>query len=100
MIIENWTPHPIVCGGRVFEPCGKVVRCDMQRTKAGDVDGIDCYKTVNSGVSNAPAAAADTYYIVSAMVRVASGRSDFISPADFVRDAAGNIIGCQSFDIN
>jgi len=40
-------------------------------------------------------------YIVSAMVRDAvPSRTDVFSPADFVRDAAGKIVGCKALEGN
>jgi hypothetical protein len=42
-----------------------------------------------------------TRYIVSAMVRVAVPlRMDVFSPADFVRDEKGTIIGCRALEGN
>lgn len=39
----------------------------------------------------------DTFYIVSTLTALGvSGREDFLSPADFVRDENGRIFGCRA----
>lgn len=54
-----------------------------------------------AGVTGLPDEQASTRFIVSAMVRVACpDRSDLVSPADLVRDEAGNVIGCRAFESN
>ena len=39
-------------------------------------------------------------YIVSAMVRQASGRADVFSPGEAIRDDEGHVIGCRGLDAN
>ena len=106
-MIENWTPHTINVYSKdgkqitdVFEPCGMVVREDLERQASGMVYGFECFKTISKGVSNAPPVVSGKYYIVSAQARISSGRHDLISPSDFVRDEKGNILGCKFFDVN
>lgn len=54
-----------------------------------------------SAVSGLPNEQAGVRFIVSAMVRAAcTDRFDLVSPADLVRDEAGNVIGCRSFEVN
>ena len=54
-----------------------------------------------SAVSGLPNEQAGVRFIVSAQVRVAcADRFDLVSPADLVRDDAGNVIGCRSFEVN
>lgn len=100
MKIINLTPHAIVLNNGVsFPPSGEVARVSSSHSKF-DVDGI-C--TVQFGaVSGLPAAAADTYFIVSAIVAAAvPGRRDLVSPAtghpDCVRNDKGQIISVPGF---
>ena len=54
-----------------------------------------------SAVSGLPNEQTDVRFIVSAQVRVAcNDRFDLVSPADLVRDEAGNVIGCRAFEAN
>lgn len=54
-----------------------------------------------AGVSGLPNEQASVRFIVSAAFRVACpDRLDLVSPADLVRDEAGNVIGCRGFEAN
>ena len=106
MNFENWTPHDVILVDinhnviRTFPASGNVCRMDLERKLKCRLDNIDCYASLSHGMTNIPRAVRGTYFIVSTFVRVASGRGDFISPAGFIRDEEGKIIGCTSFDIN
>lgn len=54
-----------------------------------------------SAVSGLPNEQAGVRFIVSTQVRVAcTDRLDLVSPADLIRDEAGNVIGCRAFEVN
>lgn len=62
---------------------------------------IPILTSVSTGVSGLPNEQANTRFIVSATLRTACpDRSDLVSPADLVRDDAGNVIGCKAFEAN
>jgi hypothetical protein len=60
---------------------------------------IKLVQKVYGNVVDLPPIKADTYYIVSAMVKNAINRPDLLVPADFVRSDKGVILGCKSFAI-
>ena len=96
MKIVNATPHTIVINGNSFPPCGKIARVEQNNILINTIDGIDIFKSVFGNVVDLPDKEEDTIYIVSALVRSACpGRKDVFSPADFIRDSAGNITGCK-----
>lgn len=111
MQLINLTPHAITVinptGGanRVIPASGTVARMSTTRT---DVDHVDMegfalvfYNTTYDTPVNLPDPTPGVRYIVSALIRTAlPTRTDLISPADFVRDEKGQILGCRSFDIN
>ena len=98
----NCTPHAInLNDGRRFEPSGIIARVS-QSISEFDKDGIATQ--VFGDVTGLPAPAADTVYIVSAMVlgrAQAEGRTDIVAPAtghkDCVRDESGRIQSVPGF---
>jgi len=101
MKIINVTPHTIVINGNSFAPCGKVARVDQNNILINTIDGIDIFKTTYGNTVDLPDQSDDTIYIVSALVRSACpDRKDIFSPADFIRDSAGNITGCKGLISN
>lgn len=54
-----------------------------------------------AGFSGLPNEQANVRFIVSAALRTACpDRLDLVSPADLVRDEAGNVLGCRAFEVN
>jgi hypothetical protein len=71
--------------------------------RIGAIDGVPTVVGVYGAIEGLPGLDLKIHvnYIVSAMVRNAlPGRLDLVSPADFVRDAAGKIMGCKALEIN
>lgn len=109
--VENHTPHQVrvVIGDNeiLFPPVGNVPCVSMIRRECGQMDlgrknvqNIPVYTTMPGKVEGLPDERPGVLLIVSALVRTACpARRDLISPAEFVRDATGNITGCKSFDI-
>ena len=101
--IINLTPHAITAGGVTIPPSGDIARVDVTRQPAGDVNGIPLFRPVFGAVDGLPDYDPAKLYVVSAMVRThpdIAGRDDVASPGALIRDAAGNIIGCDGFDVN
>ncbi len=101
-VFFNCTPHPVNLvndDGTVratFEPSHqvrvdeKIVRIDefFSRVEYGEVVGL-------------PPVVEGVYLIVSRLVKSAlPDRPDLVCPAELVRDARGNVIGCKSFSLN
>ncbi|MFA5566879.1 MAG: hypothetical protein WC184_11500 [Acidimicrobiia bacterium] len=106
MKLINLTPHEVNIvteAGIISIPAsGVVARAAATPTPVGtiEVDGaeIDLVSTAYGAVENLPEPEADTIFIVSALtISAAPDRTDLFSPADLVRDEAGNIIGCRAF---
>ena len=110
--VVNLTPHAVtvrvVDAEIVFPPTGKVARVEMVRTECGQLDlgrkdcgNIPVCTCIPGPVTGLPDPQDGVRLIVSAMVRVSlPTRGDLLSPADFIRDAIGNIVACRSFDSN
>jgi hypothetical protein len=101
MQIINLTPHKIILCGVEYPASGVVARVAMTRVKVGSVGEVPLFKTVFGQVVGLPPAEECKFFLVSAIVRSAvPQRTDVGSPADLVRDAAGQVVGCSSLDIN
>lgn len=123
-MLYNLTPHTIrVFSARTGEtvaeipPSGMVARVEkvgshqidsetVSVPNFGD-DGevweydIPILTSAAAGVSGLPNEQANVRFIVSATFRAACpDRLDLVSPADLVRDEAGNVIGCRAFEAN
>lgn len=97
----NLTPHAISLPDRVIPPSGPIARCAEVTAPAGTVDGLELIRRSYGEVTNLPASQADTYYIVSSLVRTAlPARLDLLSPGDIIRDANGKIVGVQNLITN
>lgn len=100
--VVNCTPHPvtIVSDGAVVRsipPSGEVARLSVNTEPAGVVRGIPVTRTVFGEPVGLPEPKLGTCYIVSQLVKNAlPERDDLVVPAEVVRDAAGNIVGCRS----
>lgn len=122
-MLYNLTPHTV----RVFSatgeiiteipPSGMVARIEkigsfrndsevVPVTNFGDAGesweySIPILTSVSTGISGLPDEQTNTRFIVSATLRAACpDRPDLVSPADLVRDEAGNVIGCKAFEAN
>ena len=108
MKLINLTPHDVVLyradGTReTIPPSGTVARVTQETTRVGSVAGVPVVTTRPGPVTGLPDFEADdgAGYIVSALVRLAlPDRIDLFSPADLVRDAAGNVVGCRALEGN
>ena len=107
MAIINLTPHIInvvsPTGEPVanFPPSGTVARVRQERILDGERNGVRYYRTTYGEVQDLPSEVVGTTYVVSALVRGAvPGRLDVVSPGALVRDANGQPVGCEGFDIN
>ena len=108
--LVNLTPHEVVIhlddpenSALRIPPSGTVARVSITMRRMGAIDGVPTVVGVYGPVVDLPATDPSIHvnYIVSAMVRNAlPTRLDLVSPADFVRDEAGKIIGCKALEIN
>lgn len=100
--VVNCTTHPvtIVENGvvlRSIPTSGDVARLSVSMEPAGVVLGIPITRTVFGEPVGLPEPKLGTCYIVSQLVKNAlPERDDLVVPAEVVRDADGNIIGCKS----
>jgi len=103
--IKNMTPHPITIvaeDGTVVRGIASdgLVRLKATTVRDGEVDGIPVSRTVFGQQEGLPEAEDGVYYIVSQLVKTAlPERKDLLVPAEVVRDAQGNILGCRSLGI-
>ena len=108
--LVNLTPHEVVIQLDAPEnftlripPRGTVARVSVTLRRIGLIDGVPTVVGVYGPVVDLPALDPEIHvnYIVSAMVRAAlPTRLDLVSPAEFVRDGAGKIVGCKALEIN
>jgi len=109
-MIINMTPHPvhivdsdnnIVC---TFPKGDTQIRLEAKTVPLGiltdDKFAVPLTYTEFGEAVGLPEYQPGTFYIVSQIVKSAlPNRSDLFVPAEVVRDAAGNIIGCKSLGI-
>ena len=104
MKVVNMTPHPVHIVSpdgaliRVYPPSGDMIRLKSETVPDGALpDGTPITKTVFGAPIGLPDESEDTVYIVSQIVKNACiERSDLLVPAEVLRDADGNIVGCRS----
>lgn len=93
----NLCPHVVNLkfGEEVYAQAKSVkpARLVERREKLGGV----LTKTTFIGTENIPKKENGTIFIVSMLIKDLLKRPDFVSPSGVARDAAGNIIGCDSF---
>lgn len=105
MNIINLTPHAVTFVSEsgekeVFEASGNIARVEQFMFSIPETK-YNLKTTVPDCVVGLPRMEVNTIYIVSAMVREAEKeRDDLWSPAEFLRDDKGNIIGCSAFICN
>ena len=105
MIILNCTPHEVKIVDEtgdiqfVFKTSGTIPRVTSTDEQVGEIEGIGVplIRQKFGEVTDLPERKEDTILIVSAMVKAAKpDRDDLVSPAQFVRDDKGQIIGCKA----
>lgn len=102
----NLTPHAVNFRGTNcsldLPPCPSPARVSSMMVTDTIIDGVPVMKQVLGDIVGLPECQeADTFYIVSTIVALAAAKrgrtADILSPAQFLRDEEGRIIGCQSF---
>lgn len=109
----NLTPHDIhvlkIDGTMLtIKPSGKISRVqEILDTEPLEIDDVRVFRFNYGDISNLPEPEYNhgigpgeftKYYLVSSIVKnAAPWRSDLLVPANFLRDATGNIIGCRNF---
>lgn len=104
--LKNLTPHPIHivdADGNVIKtiPSSGLVRLKATTVDAGPiVDDVKITMTQFGEPEGLPEAEDGVFLIVSQLVKSAlPKRNDLLVPAEVVRDASGNIVGCRSLGI-
>lgn len=105
MKIKNYTPHELCImqlGKTIVRvPSSGVARVERDTFPRADVCGVPTQTVSLGDVTGLPEKEAGVFLVVSAMIREALlYRDDIGSPAGLVRDRAGLVIGCTSFDVN
>ena len=106
-MIKNLTPHNVdivLENGRIrsIPPYSRdfPTRLQMTTEPCGEAEGVPLTKTVFGKAYNLPDPIEGTYLIVSQMIKWAlPDRRDLVVPAETIRDAAGNIVGCRSLGV-
>ena len=103
--LVNLTPHNINVKGNIISTSGTIARVKViqEEVPAIIVEGnlLPIFECKYGEVENLPEPQEGVMYIVSAMVRSAClGRTDILSPCNFLRDKEGKIIGCGGLEIN
>lgn len=99
----NLTPHTLNVvdqEGKVhhIEPSGLVARVETNKLNVGATQGFNLMVETAGKVINIPDPQWLTLYIVSRVVAAElKERTDVLVPGDFIRDEAGNILGCKGF---
>lgn len=102
--VVNLTPHSInIVGGPTFEPSGQVARISSTNESAGELlingESVPLITQVFGEVIGLPEKREGTMFIVSGLVFSHSKRRDLLVPGEQVRDDAGRVIGCKSFQV-
>lgn len=99
----NLTPHTLNVvdrNGKVhnIEPSGLVARVETNKLNVGSTEGFNLMVETTGKVVDMPDSEWLTLYIVSRVVAAElKERTDVLVPGDFIRDEAGNILGCKGF---
>jgi hypothetical protein len=105
MKLINLTPLEINLCGTKIAASGKEARVAVTRAIVETAEICGMFVLIGTDtvgeVTGLPEPVEGVGYIVSLMVRKAlPQRKDIYSPADYLRDSGGKIIGCGSFDRN
>lgn len=103
----NMTPHAITIvkkdGEKIMEipASGKTIRLKTSTESAGfAIEDIPVTKTTFGEPEGLPDFEDGTFFIVSQLIKNAfPTRNDLLVPAEVVRNAEGNIVGCTSLGI-
>lgn len=101
MKIVNIAPHPlnlVLNNGKTItiEPCGTIPRIVEETVEHNIVDEIEINTIRKVNVINLPEPEEGTLYFTSRILAAQiPTRKDLVFPAEFIRDASGNIIGCK-----
>ena len=106
-MIINKTPHPVNIVDsdgnniRTYPKGEGIIRLASGTEPAGELaDGTPLTRTVFGEAVGLPAYEKGTFYIVSQIVKSAlPERTDLLVPAEVMRDASGNIVGCRSLGL-
>ena len=103
MSIINKTPHAITLIGEKGEVIlsipsdGCPIRLTTKTVAAEPIEGVPTSSTEFGEATGLPDFQEGVYYVVSQLVKGAfPERKDLLVPAEMVRDASGNIVGCKS----
>lgn len=106
MEFVNLTPHNVniqkMDGTWVIFPSRGCARVVTKFCNKAEFEGFRIVTTSYEHVEGLPPSREDVCYIVSTIVaNIAKqlGRKDVVTPADFVRDESGNVIGCKAFSL-
>ena len=104
MKIVNLTPHALSIYGEGEQvlnvpPSGNVARLAVTRQHLNPVivDGVKLpvSRPTLGAIEGLPEPAANTIFVVSALVAEAAKRPDVMSPGELIRDASGRPIGAR-----
>lgn len=102
-MIINMTPHDIHMVDaqgvvvKTIEKSGNTIRLSVATQGADAIDGVPTSVTVFGEAVGLPSQQDGVYYVVSQLVKSAlPSREDLLVPAEMVRDANGQILGCKS----
>lgn len=100
--VVNCTPHNITVGGVTIAPSGIVPRLAQSSAvvdtlRLADGQEIPVVETAMGELTGLPDTKPGTYLVVSRLVaEAAPDRADLLIPGKAVRDAEGNVVGCET----
>ena len=102
--ILNFTPHALnvvdLDGKTQQLPSVGVARLATSKTHRDPINGFGVVSTTFSDVTGLPSQQDGIFYVVSRLVLSACpDRTDLLCPGELIRDADGNVIGCDGFSL-
>jgi hypothetical protein len=101
-MFKNYTPHTVAVhdGNETLSfPSVGVARVSSVSNIVDRIDGVNFYASEYGDVEGLPPVEEGVFIIVSRVVQgQCSDRRDLVVPCGLVRDASGNVIGCQGFE--
>ena len=101
--IINKTPHNVNIVNesgkviKVFEKSESIIRLSMKIVPDISIDGTPTTKTTFGNPNELPKFKKEIFYIVSQLIKNSfPERTDFLVPAEIVRNENNQIIGCKS----
>lgn len=95
-MLINLTPHSITSPMGRLQSSG-VARVSATEVEVDNIDGVPIIEASYGEVVGLPEPQDRVLYVVSQMVANAVKRPDCIYPARLLRDAHGQIVGCEAF---